>query len=105
MPAVRSAQGREELVSAREEGVRLMPGWGPRRMVVEDGHVVGLELMRCVRVFDDAGRFRPQFDEQDRTVVNVDSVVFAIGQAPELSFMAPDGHLRLPPRARCASIR
>ena len=89
MPAVRSAQGREELVAAREEGVRFMPGWGPRRVLVEDGHVVGLELMRCIRVFDDAGRFRPQFDEQDRTVVNVDSVVFAIGQAPELIVYGP----------------
>ncbi len=97
MPAVRSAQGREELVSAREEGVRLMSGWGPRRVLVEDGHVVGLELMRCLRVFDDAGRFRPQFDEQDRTVVDVDSVVFAIGQAPELSFMALDDQLEITP--------
>jgi formate dehydrogenase (NADP+) beta subunit len=97
MPAVRSAQGLEELASAGEEGVRFMPGWGPRRILVEDGHVAGLELMRCVRVFDEAGRFRPQFDEHELTTLTVDSVILAIGQAPELSFLTPDDGLELTP--------
>jgi NAD-dependent dihydropyrimidine dehydrogenase PreA subunit len=65
--------------------------------MVEDGKVAGLELMRCIRVFDEAGRFRPQFDEGNLTVVDVDSVVLAIGQAPELSFLTADDGLELTP--------
>ena len=66
MPAMKSAQGREELDIAREEGVTFMPGWGPKRIVIRDGHAVGIELVKCVKVFDEAGRFRPQFDENDK---------------------------------------
>jgi NAD-dependent dihydropyrimidine dehydrogenase PreA subunit len=53
--------------------------------------------MRCVRVFDEAGRFRPQFDEHELTTLTVDSVILAIGQAPELSFLTPDDGLELTP--------
>ncbi|HUY26299.1 MAG TPA: FAD-dependent oxidoreductase [Candidatus Binataceae bacterium] len=92
MPAMKSAQGREELEIAREEGVSLLPGWGPRRVLVKDGAATGLELVRCTRVFDDTGRFNPQFDDADRKILNADTIILAIGQAPDLSFIgAGDG--------------
>jgi formate dehydrogenase (NADP+) beta subunit len=97
MPAVRSAQGREELREGIEEGVRFMPGWGPHRVVVKNGRVAGLELIRCVRTYDDAGRFHPEFDQSQRTTLAVDSVVLAIGQAPDLSFLSPADGLELTP--------
>jgi NADPH-dependent glutamate synthase beta subunit-like oxidoreductase len=90
MPAMKSAQGREELDIAREEGVSFLPGWGPKRVVVRDGHAVGIELVKCVRVFDDAGRFRPQFDENQRRIIEADGIILAIGQAPDLSFITPE---------------
>jgi formate dehydrogenase beta subunit len=97
MPAMRSAQGREEMEAAREEGVSLMPGWGPRRVRVEGGRVSGLELVRCVRTLDEAGRFRPQFDENERQTVAAETIIFAIGQAPDLSFVTPADGLELTP--------
>lgn len=97
MPAGRSAQGREELDEAREEGVRFMPGWGPRRVLVEDGRAAGLELVRCVRTYDEGGRFRPQFDEQERMKLAADSIILAIGQSPELSFLTPEDGLETTP--------
>jgi len=97
MPAMRSAQGREELEAAREEGVALMPGWGPRRIVVENGRAAAIELIRCVRVYDDAGRFRPQFDQAQRQTIAADSVILAIGQAPDLSFITPADGLEITP--------
>ena len=63
MPAMKSEQGREELEVAREESVSFIASWGPKRIVVRDGKAVGIELVRCVRVFDDSGRFKPEFDE------------------------------------------
>ena len=97
MPAMKSAQGREELDIARDEGVTFMPGWGPKRVVVRDGHAVGIELVKCVRVFDEAGRFRPQFDENERRVVDADAVILAIGQAPDLSFVTPEDGVTITP--------
>ena len=97
MPAMRSAQGRQEIEEAREEGVSLMPGWGPRRVAVEGGRVTGLELVRCVRAYDDEGRFRPQFDENDRTTIAADTVILAIGQVPDTSFITAADGLELTP--------
>ncbi len=106
MPAMRSAQGREEMEAAREEGVSFMPGWGPRRVLVENGHVAGLELVRCVRMYDDAGRFRPQFDEQDRTIVS-DRKRHPGDRASARIVVCNPGRWRLRLRrpAPCASIR
>jgi len=97
MPAMKSAQGREELDIARDEGVAFLPGWGPKRIVTRDGHAVAIELVKCVRVFDDAGRFRPQFDENDRRVLDADAVILAIGQAPDLSFVTPEDGVAVTP--------
>ncbi len=97
MPAMRSAQGREELEAAREEGVSLMPGWGPRRVRVENGRVSGLELVRCVRTYDEAGRFRPQFDDNQRKTVEAETIILAVGQAPDLSFLTPADGLEVTP--------
>jgi NADPH-dependent glutamate synthase beta subunit-like oxidoreductase len=97
MPAMKSAQGREELDIARDEGVTFLPGWGPKRIIVSEGRAVGIELVRCVKVFDDAGRFRPQFDESDKRVVDAESVILAIGQAPDLSFVTPEDGVTITP--------
>jgi formate dehydrogenase beta subunit len=99
MPAMKSAQGREELDIARDEGVTFLPGWGPKRIVIRDGHAVGIELVKCVKVFDEAGRFRPQFDENDKRVVDADAVILAIGQAPDLSFVTPEDGVTFTPAA------
>ena len=97
MPAMKSAQGREEMEIARDEGVTFLPGWGPRRIVVRGGHAVGIELVRCVRVFDETGRFRPEFDENQKQTISADTIILAIGQAPDLSFVAPDDGIAVTP--------
>ena len=97
MPAMKSAQGREEMDIARDEGVSFLPGWGPRRIVACDGRAVGIELVRCVRVFDEAGRFRPLFDESNHRTLDAATIILAIGQAPDLSFIAADDGLVVTP--------
>ncbi len=92
MPAMQSVQGREELDIAREEGIRFMTSWGPKRILAADGVASGIELVRCTRVLDDSRRFNPQFDESQTTTLEADTIVLAIGQAPDLSFLtAADG--------------
>jgi len=97
MPAMRSVQGREEMAICAEEGIRFLPSWGPKRIVGDGRRARGIELMRCVRAFDDTGRFNPQFDPQVTQVLDADTIVLAIGQAPDTSFVRPEDHLELTP--------
>ena len=45
--------------------------------------------MRCTAVFDASGRFNPSFDEAHVEDIPADSVIFAIGQTSDLSFLDP----------------
>ena len=82
-----------EVEQAVEEGVTLMPSWGPHRIVGEDGKVKAVELVHCSSVFDEAGNFCPAFGELKETVV-ADQVILAIGQASDLSFISDSGQIR-----------
>ncbi len=81
----------EEITVAVEEGVRLMPSWAPKRVLKKDGHVAGLEMMRVTSVFDDKGRFRPQYDLTHLKVVTADMIVLTIGQAGDTSWTRGSG--------------
>ena len=76
-----------EIETAVAEGVKLMPSWGPHRVIVRDGKVSGLELVRCTSVFDDKGKFCPAYDDAVKETVDADVVILAIGQKSDLSFI------------------
>lgn len=97
LPAARTEQGREELAEARREGIHLHFSLGPRRLLGEGGRVRGVELMPCLRVFDEAGRFNPAFDPGRSVVLAADSVILAIGQAIDLSFLTPADRVAVTP--------
>jgi NADPH-dependent glutamate synthase beta subunit-like oxidoreductase len=84
-----------EIEQAVEEGVRLMPSWGPHRVLKADGKVTGIELIRCTSVFDSEGRFAPTFDPSEKTNVETDQIILAVGQTPDLSFVGPELSLEL----------
>ncbi len=75
-----------EIEQAVEEGVRLMPAWGPGRILRDEGRVKGVELVQCASVFDEKGNFCPAFGELTETV-DADQVILAVGQAADLSFV------------------
>ncbi|MDP6178783.1 MAG: FAD-dependent oxidoreductase [Desulfatiglandales bacterium] len=75
-----------EIEGALEEGVQLMPSWGPHRILSENGQVTGVELVRCSSVFDDQGNFCPAFNDSKETLEG-DQVIMAIGQASDLLFL------------------
>ena len=89
---------REEIEEAEKEGIRLHTRWGPKKIVGEDGRVTGIQLIKCGRVFDENRRFNPQFIEGSEEIVDCDSVVLAIGQAADLSWIRPEDDLKLTPR-------
>jgi len=74
-----------EVQQAVEEGVQIHNSCGVKRILVGNDHrVTGIELTRCVSVFDQEGKFNPSFDESTLKTMEADMIVFAIGQAPEL---------------------
>ncbi len=76
-----------ELEEAIEEGVIVHYGRGT--VAIHGGDAVeSIELKRCVSVFDEDGRFAPSYDENDIETIEIDSVVFAVGQATENTFAA-----------------
>jgi NADPH-dependent glutamate synthase beta subunit-like oxidoreductase len=97
LPAARSVQGREEVDVAAGEGIAFLPSWGPRRILGTAGKVTGLEVVRCVHAFDDAGRFNPVFDDTTTRVLDADAVILAIGQGPDTSFLRPQDGVETTP--------
>ncbi|MDO8803246.1 MAG: FAD binding domain-containing protein [Elusimicrobiota bacterium] len=77
-----------EIAEAVKEGVRILPGWGPQRILEAGGKVKGMEFVRCSSVFDGQGNFNPNFDAGQNKVVKADQVILAIGQAAELGYAA-----------------
>jgi formate dehydrogenase (NADP+) beta subunit len=72
-------------------------GWGPKQVEGANGAVTGLRLRRCVSVFDESGRFNPAFSDEEK-VLGCDSVILAIGQQADLSFLRGDEGIQVTPR-------
>jgi NADPH-dependent glutamate synthase beta subunit-like oxidoreductase len=83
----------EEVKNARLAGIAFEHSWGSVRFLAEEGKVSGVELQRCLAVFDAGGAFRPEFDSSTRKKVAADSVIVAIGQHREESFFRGLGEI------------
>jgi formate dehydrogenase beta subunit len=89
---------REEIEEAEKEGIRLHTRFGPKRILGSGGKASGIELIKASRVFDENRRFNPQFIEGSEETVDCDTVVLAIGQSPDFSWLRPEDNLKLTPR-------
>jgi NADPH-dependent glutamate synthase beta subunit-like oxidoreductase/ferredoxin len=79
-----------EVIEGEEEGLKLHNSRGPKEILGENGTVTGLRTVRCASVFDATGRFNPIFDEGNVEDIPADTVIFAIGQSSDLSFLKPE---------------
>jgi formate dehydrogenase (NADP+) beta subunit len=79
----------EEIQEGVEEGIRIHPSLGPKQFIGRNGKLTGLEVIRCTSVFDAQHRFNPAFAPGTETVIPCDTVILAIGQASDLSFLSP----------------
>lgn len=80
----------DEIEEGLQEGLKLHASLGPQKFVGENGKVTGLETIRCTSVFDEQKRFRPVFAPGTENVIPCDTVILAIGQTSDLSFLAPE---------------
>jgi NADPH-dependent glutamate synthase beta subunit-like oxidoreductase len=79
----------EERREAREDGVTINPGWGPKE-VLGNEMVSGIVFKKCISVFDEQHRFAPKYDENDTMTIQADMVIFAIGQTVVLNDLLKD---------------
>lgn len=97
MPANISLTGQQEVEEMMDEQIELHPSWGPKRILGENGKVTGIELVRVLSVFDEDGKFAPKFDEDTTKIIEADSVIFAIGQAADFSFIKENDGVEVNP--------
>ncbi len=71
----------EEVAEAEGEGVAVQCGWGPKEILTENGCVTGIVFKKCTAVYDENGKFSPDYDESDTVTVACDNVVLSIGQS------------------------
>ncbi|MCC6393740.1 MAG: FAD-dependent oxidoreductase, partial [Bryobacterales bacterium] len=98
LPVMRTAQGKEEFEEASREGIRFVTQRSARRFEGANGRVKQIELIGVRRTYDDGGRFNPEFDDTVREVVEADTVILAIGQQTDLSFLKPEDGVGLTPQ-------
>ena len=79
----------EERQEAREDGVVLNLGWGPKEVLGED-KVTGIVFKKCTSVYDEEQRFNPQYNENELISLEADMVIFAIGQTVILKDLLKD---------------
>lgn len=85
----------EELDRAREEGITILPSWGPKEILREGKDITGLVLKRCTSVFDEQGHFSPSYDEKQTKILSGTSILMAVGQKTDLSFLGEELELKV----------
>jgi NADPH-dependent glutamate synthase beta subunit-like oxidoreductase len=86
-----------EIEEAEVEGIEIIHRRGPKQ-ILGNGHVTGLETLDVSSVFDPDGRFNPRFIDGTEQTITCDSVILAIGQAPDLSWLDPADGVEQSPR-------
>ncbi len=71
----------DEVEEAEEEHITIKNGWGPNRIITENGKVKAVEFKKCISVFDNQGKFSPKYDENNLITVEADYVLISVGQS------------------------
>ncbi|UCC97036.1 MAG: FAD-dependent oxidoreductase, partial [Phycisphaerales bacterium] len=89
MPAAK-----EEIEGAIEEGINVQFLAAPVRVLSDNGQLKGIECIRMeLGEIDPSGRRRPVPIEGSEFTMEIDTLLPAIGQRPDLSVLASDNHI------------
>ncbi len=85
----------DEVKESFEEGIEIFDARGPQEVVrfksgKRKGAVKGLRTWAVKSIFDDKGRFSPQYDADDEVIHGAEMVVEAIGQSADVSLLGPE---------------
>lgn len=92
------AASSHELKGALEEGIKFNHATAIKEIKLDQyGRVSKVILKKCISMFNAEGAFDPKFDENDTRELDVDTIVFSIGQAVDASFT--EGRLKQRPNS------
>jgi len=83
----------KDIEEAIEEGIVINPLWAPKQIIHHGGTITGIEFMHSMTVFDEEGRSSLSVDEKVTQVVEAETIIISIGQAPDISFLSKDSQL------------
>jgi NADPH-dependent glutamate synthase beta subunit-like oxidoreductase/dihydroorotate dehydrogenase len=102
---------REEIEKAELEGVKINCLVSPIRILGKKKRVAGIECIRTkLEWIDSSGRMRPTATKGSEFTVDADTVIIAVGEAPDLTFlgdgfdMTPEGLLRIDRTSLATSV-
>lgn len=98
MPVLRSSQGHEEFEQAKREGIVFHTQRGVRAFRGQAGRVQSIDLIGIKRTYDESGRFSPEYDPAIEETMETESVILAIGQRADLSFVLPEDGVEVTPQ-------
>jgi NADPH-dependent glutamate synthase beta subunit-like oxidoreductase len=76
-----------DIEEALDERITFHPDRGPKRILQKNGKVRGLETIECTAIFDADGAFNPTFKAGTESRIDADTVIIAIGQDNDWSFL------------------
>jgi NADPH-dependent glutamate synthase beta subunit-like oxidoreductase len=82
-----------EIAEGAEEGIILHTSLGPKEVLRDSsGKVTGVVFQKVLQVYDEDKNFSPIFDPSVLTTMECDTVLLAVGQASDLSFIDSRKH-------------
>jgi len=87
----------EEIEEALSENIDINNSWGPKRILTENGRVVGIIFKKCLSVLDENGKFSPVFDENETKIVKTNNVMISVGQAMDWGKLLENSRMELNP--------
>jgi NADH-quinone oxidoreductase subunit F len=88
----------EEIKEAIREGIEIQFLVAPKKVLIRDGRIHGVECIRMqLGEVDQSGRPKPVPISGSEFIVEVDTLIAAIGQKPDLSFLPADSNIDISP--------
>lgn len=84
-----------EIQEAEIEGIIIHNSQSPKRIIGENGKVIGLESLKVKSVFDEKGNFNPDLIPDSEDTFLCDTIIMAVGQRPELNFIDTQSKIEL----------
>ena len=86
----------EEIIAAEEEGIKIEFLVAPVKIIEKNGRVSGIVCQRMkLGEFDRSGRKKPVPIEGSEYTLDVDAVIAAIGQVPDMSFVPKESGISI----------
>jgi len=81
-----------EIEEALEGDIQIVNSYGPKSFYIDKSNKVsGIEFKTCTAVFDEGGRFNPQYDDNVCQPIFGDTVIVSIGQSAQLDPIKAQG--------------